>query len=87
MNTTLSLPQTTRRTLADLARAENASEADIVARALAAYAQARADAADDARWEALFADPAGRPVLEAMARRVRADIAAGRVTPLDPASL
>ncbi len=86
MDTTLTLPPTTRRTLADLARAENTSEADIVVRALAAYSQLRADAADDARWDALSADPASERLLESMARDVRAEIAAGRVLPGDPAT-
>lgn len=86
MDTTFTLPQAARRTLEDLARAENASESDIIARALAAYAQLRVDAVADARWERLFADPGSEAVLAELVREGEAAIAAGQVYDGDPAS-
>ncbi len=36
------------------------------------------------RWDALFADPRSEALMDKMAAKVRADIAAGRVTDGDP---
>ncbi len=38
----------------------------------------------EARWNTLFADPRSDALMEKMAAKVRADIAAGRVTDGDP---
>ena len=36
------------------------------------------------KWDDLFADPRSEKLFDQMAKNVRADIAAGRVTPGDP---
>lgn len=40
--------------------------------------------ASEQRWDALFADPRSEALMDKMAAKVRADIAAGRVTDGDP---
>ena len=57
---------------------------DAIARALLAEIEARLDAEDDAKWDALFADPRSEEFLKRMADEVRADIDAGRTTDCDP---
>ena len=40
--------------------------------------------ASEQRWDALFADPRSEALMDKMAAKVRADIAAGRVSDGDP---
>ena len=57
------------------------------AEALLEYANYLADKADEEEWDRKFSDPKHRAKLEALAEEARADDAAGRTTPLDPAQM